>query len=575
MLAALLVVASGCGLACQSVPVPRNVLLVSIDALRADHVGVYGHQSGTTPFIDSLAADGAVFTRAYVPLPATDPSHTSLLTSLHPLEHGVLANATKIPDGIATLPEVLRSHGFFTMGAVAVTHLRSKYGFARGFDVFADGWDANESGNDAHRRDADSVNADVLRMIDAYARQRGQQPFFLFIHYFDVHAPYQWREAGSGAPKPDLSGLYDSGVRYVDRHLREVYERLEARGLTKNLLTIISADHGEQLGEHGYSGGHADIYQETVRIPLVVHGPGVRASTIPRPVSNVDVAVTILSRLGLSFPAPVSGRDLFASGRSAAPEPRPLVILGYPTYTRSLELIDGSQAFLRNLDYIYQDVVVEYEPDRSSSDDARGTRRIEPLVATKEEALFPVRIPTESEKLQELFVTVDVRLGRPECQAEVGIGLAPRFEYLEKPISFRGAIRVHYPATTRDHTFIRVRPGDCVEESSYRLQRFEEYDREHRKLEGAFNTVGTSLWRHLLTARKKAKDDELYDLRADAGMEHNLIHEPGRQEDANRLRALLGKEFFELARHGGEDATSTGQYSNEELELLKSLGYIQ
>lgn len=560
-------------LGCEQRGRPRDVLVVSIDTLRSDHVGAYGYPRETTPFIDSLAERGTTFAKAFVPMPATDPSHASLFTGLHPLEHGVLANAMSLSEGPATLAEVLRDNGFFTMGAVAVAHLRREYGFDRGFEVYADEWDPEAPGNDADRRDAAEVNRDALRMVDAYARQRPHQPFFLFVHYFDVHAPYRHSKESSGAPDDDLVARYDAGVRYVDEHLGRVYRHLQSRGLADNLLTVVTSDHGEQLGEHGYEGGHADIYRETVQVPLVFHGRGVERSTISRLVSNVDVPVTILSRIGLSFPSSVSGRDQMPAGFLRSPRARPLLILGYPTYTRSVELIDGDSAFVRNLDYIYREVVVEHEPERVSPGRKSGFRRAQPSSSSIEEAFFPVPLPAETQELLELVVTVDAHLESPECRAELAIELAPRARYLERGVPFQGALRVHYPASTRDRTAVKISPGDCVDGVVFRFQGFEEWSRDRSRAETASTRIETELWRYLLTKRKMAPGDELYDLAADAAMERNLIDEPGARSDVERLRSLLEQEFFGLSRRGPVQGPAA--YSEEDLELLRSLGYVQ
>jgi hypothetical protein len=172
---------------------PRpNVVLVSIDTLRADHLGVYGYPRATSPFIDAVGARGAVFDDVVTPMPATDPSHAAMLTGLHPLRTGLLSNAMPLPPGFETVAEAFRRGDYATIGATGVYHLSQRYGFDRGFERFSG------IADDAIRRSADSVNADVLHMVDDYVASRSNQPLFLFVHYFDVHAPYAGHPKAGG-----------------------------------------------------------------------------------------------------------------------------------------------------------------------------------------------------------------------------------------------------------------------------------------------------------------------------------------------------------------------------------------
>src|SRR5262245_18288087 len=216
-------------LGCSQGPGRPNVLLVSVDALRADHVGAYGYARSTTPFLDRLARDGQRFERTYVPLPATAPSHASLLTSLHPAQHGVVANTMTLPEQAETLAEVLKGHGYATLGAVAVFYLKARYGFGQGFDAFSDSWDPRAHGNSRERRSAEDVNASLATQLASYAKQKRGRPLFLFVHYYDVHAPY--REGGRGG----VVEAYDAGVRHVDEQLEALYARLKELGLADDL----------------------------------------------------------------------------------------------------------------------------------------------------------------------------------------------------------------------------------------------------------------------------------------------------------------------------------------------------
>lgn len=203
----------------------------------------------TTPFLDALAARGQLVTNALVPLPATGPSHASYLTALHPLQHSVLANAMVLPESALTMAEALRARGYLTMGAVGAFPLGRRYGFAQGFDVFSDEWPLVPPLDTKKRRGAPSVNEAVFRMLESYRSQRGGQPLFLFVHYFDLHGPYGahlgYELPGRAEPpasvrshRRPLAGLidrYDSAVRFVDEHIARLYGRLEDPQMIRNL----------------------------------------------------------------------------------------------------------------------------------------------------------------------------------------------------------------------------------------------------------------------------------------------------------------------------------------------------
>ena len=377
LLAGLAALAIGLAAACVRSPARPSILLVSVDALRADNLGAYGYPRSTTPFLDSLAARGQVFTNVYVPLPATAPSHATLLTSLHPAQHGVLANTIALPEQAETLAEALKANGYITLGAVATFYLKARYGFGQGFDGFSDEWNARARGNTHERRSAADVNASVASLLSSHVPHGADRPVFLFVHYYDVHAPYAKRpryavpepvtrtpSQGDDAAAREMVAAYDSGVRTVDEHIRELYAQLEAAGVARNLLVCVTSDHGEQLGEHGYAGGHADIYRETVRGPLIVQGPGVPRERIDRPTSSMDVAVSILARLGLRFGGPAAPAAELGGAlpwnEPAIPH-RPFLVLGYPGHTESLALIQDDQWYIRNLDGLYKEALLESE----------------------------------------------------------------------------------------------------------------------------------------------------------------------------------------------------------------------
>ncbi len=581
-----LLVAQACGHSTQR----PNILLVSIDALRADHVGAYGYRRQTTPFLDQLASKGTRFTNAFVPLPATDPSHASLFTSLHPLQHGVLANAVVLPDHVETLAEVLHSNGYFTIGAVAVTHMKRRYGFQKGFDVFSDEWNEDEFWNSPHYRVAPSVNDSVLSMIDSYVRQKPEKPFFAFVHYFDVHSPYNKHDQfGIAEPVPsnpripthgesrDLVERYDSEIRFVDEHIRQLYMHLQRAGLTDNLLIVVLADHGEQLGEHGYSGGHADIYRETIRIPLIFSGTGIENGIHEEHVSSMDVSSSLLSLLGLSFSKPVLGRDVLHEDKypwtrwTKRQSPRQLLVLGYPQYTRSAAIIEGDRWYIRNLDYAYKFMFTEQIEDSQTELDS------EKLVEARtiHDGNYLVRLPSPVTRLVPVYVAAEIYPKLEPCRAQVKVHLEPGLTYRSQPFDVERPVRVHYPASLTDTTSLSISPPDCVDKVVYKLNEFAEISHYKQRLNRTHNTEVTDLWQNLLTSRKAARGDELYDLSNDPDMLVNLAGLAEYEEEVRDLRAKINQQWATYSR-SAEGSRAVGvEYTEEEIELLRSLGYVR
>ncbi len=174
---------------CKKEEVKPNILLVTIDTLRSDHLGCYGYPLETSPFIDQLAQQGVVYKNTVTPLPLTDGSHASILTSLHPLTHQVLKNATALDMRIETIAEVLKKNGYYTIGAVAVYHLSGKYKFAQGFDSFSDRWDKGIDRQQNWQRFADSVNQSLFIQINEYLEKHKNKPLFIWVHYYDIIRP--------------------------------------------------------------------------------------------------------------------------------------------------------------------------------------------------------------------------------------------------------------------------------------------------------------------------------------------------------------------------------------------------
>ena len=272
---------------------PPDILLISIDTLRADHLGCYGH-SRKTPAIDRLANEGLVFENAMSTAPLTLPSHASLLTGLTPPVHGVRTNAEyRLPDEFDTIAEKLSREGYQTGAFIGGRPLASAGGLAQGFDVYDD--DMTERSVDGAKliqhseRFANEVfdlAADWLRRTDP------KRPVFCFVHLYDPHAPGAQALPGESLPS------YDGEIAFVDRSFDAFQKKLRGDRWA-NLVTIITSDHGEGLGEHREETHAVFVYESTLRIPLLIHGlPGETARRIENTVGLIDVAPTVLEIAG-------------------------------------------------------------------------------------------------------------------------------------------------------------------------------------------------------------------------------------------------------------------------------------
>jgi arylsulfatase A-like enzyme/tetratricopeptide (TPR) repeat protein len=295
----------------------QNVLLITLDTTRADHLGCYGYAEARTPYLDALAREGVRFDRAYAPVPLTLPSHVSLLSGLYPVAHGVRNNGHDLGPGIVTLAQVLKDRGFATAAFVSSFSVDSRFGLDRGFDVYDDTFEAAQplKGANAERR-AESTFARFSRWLAGVGPAR----FFAWVHYYDPHLPYDppspYREGAADRP-------YDGEIAYMDRYVGAVREALEERGLLDKTLIVVAGDHGEGLGDKVERGHGIFLYEETLRVPLLFHGRNVfpRPRVVESAVRLIDVAPTVLELLGLGPEAEnMQGQSLvpWIRGRSSA-----------------------------------------------------------------------------------------------------------------------------------------------------------------------------------------------------------------------------------------------------------------
>lgn len=288
-----------------------NVLLVTIDTLRRDRVGAYGGARGLTPAIDALAASGVRYTRAYSHAPMTLPAHASLLTGRLPVHHGLRNNSSyRLGDDVPTLATLLKGQGYRTGAFVGAFVLDARFGLNRGFDVYDDRVPADRGA--ARFAFPERPGAAVVQSAgDWILGADSTTPWLAWVHLFDPHAPY-------AAPAEFASGRipYDGEVAYADAMVGRLVDRLRAAGLLARTLVVVTADHGESLGEHGEATHGLFAYDATIAVPLVIAGPGATASVSAAPVGHVDVLPTVLAGLGLP---PADGLD----GRSLIDAPPP------------------------------------------------------------------------------------------------------------------------------------------------------------------------------------------------------------------------------------------------------------
>lgn len=349
---------------------PTNVILISIDTLRADHLGCYGYDANTSPNIDSFAKKNILFENCFVHEPHTLSSHMSMLSGLYPVTHGLRAN-NALATSIMTLPQVLKQQGFETLGVVVkCTWLNEKYGFARGFDTYIE----------------EDFNAEYQnQVIEKQLKKLKGNGFFAFLHYYDVHS--DWSKLPYDSPEPynkmfypnyeggftggngkvsaskylkhvnklkvkikedDLkyiNALYDGGIAYTDNHIGRLFEMLKKMDIYDSSLIIITSDHGEEFQEHGLT-LHANpfYHEELVHVPLIVKLPysGGNPKTINNLVETVDITPTILDLLKTQNAPVMQGDSLL----KIIDDPNALWkdhVFGFSSYDRYRAFVRGRQ----------------------------------------------------------------------------------------------------------------------------------------------------------------------------------------------------------------------------------------
>lgn len=317
-------------------PAPPSIVLVDVDTLSARHLGTYGYARPTSPNIDAFAREAVRFEWAFSQAPNTPPSQTSILTGLYPSTHGMIQDDDRVPQEATTLAEALQARGFRTAAFVDGGYMAAAFGHDQGFDVY----------DDFQHTGLAAIGPAVERWLD----EEAAEPFFLLIHTYDAHWPYDppepyrsmflegleppspgfeptgevletLRRARGALPPNDLEyarARYDGGIRYVDAWFGGFLARLRERGLLDRAVVALISDHGEEFQEHG-SVGHDRLYATVTRIPLLLRLPGgTGARTVPQIVESIDLMPTLLELTGTPSPRGVQGRSLLPLLRGTA-----------------------------------------------------------------------------------------------------------------------------------------------------------------------------------------------------------------------------------------------------------------
>ncbi|MEZ4235010.1 MAG: sulfatase-like hydrolase/transferase [Myxococcota bacterium] len=287
-----------------------SVLLVTVDSLRADHVGAYGDAEALTPTLDRLAASGTTFLRAYTSTPQTIPGHATLMTGKYPPSHGVRDDGDfSLGDEQVTLAERFRAAGYTTIAIASSFTTRRRWGLDQGFQIYTEPGTPGRSGSHVDERAADEAVDDALREL---AQAPLDKPVFLWVHLFDPHAPYdpppQWTAMFPSSP-------YDGEVAFVDDELGRLLVSWEMRFGVESSIVAVTAPHGESLGEDDEETSGYLLHDATLRVPLIVRGPGMApGQRVSDPVGLVDVAPTLLDLAHLSQHRGMQGDDLRDGG---------------------------------------------------------------------------------------------------------------------------------------------------------------------------------------------------------------------------------------------------------------------
>ncbi|MBI4881753.1 MAG: sulfatase [Planctomycetes bacterium] len=305
-------------------PQARNLLLITIDTLRADRLGIYGYAVATSPSLDALAREAVVFDNAQAQSSWTLPSLASVMTSLYPSTHGCVRYDSVLDPSFPTLGEMVQEAGFLTAAVTNHVFLSGRHGMNQGFAHFDDELVVNEgvvNGRGTFQRLNDAITSDLISDKGiAWLRQIKEedsgQRWMLWLHYFDPHRNYRVHDGfKSGFDLSTPSGRYDSEIAFTDHHVGRVLDELQELGLADDTAVVFAADHGEEFGEHGFQDHGWTLFREALRVPFMVRAPGIQPGRVGEVVRLVDVLPTALDLLGLPLPPVNEGTSLLQAMR--------------------------------------------------------------------------------------------------------------------------------------------------------------------------------------------------------------------------------------------------------------------
>ena len=376
--------------------ITKNVIIIVVDCLRADHLGCYGYARNVSPFLDSIASSGVRFENCIAPSSWTIPSVVSLFTGVYPQQHGMNKRRTIMPEGLATLQEIMSKQGMMTAAFIPNPSLASLSGHAKGFDHYFDyyvqqtfkeyvasrlfflnavlhfkndlfypypvehrgarWWSVGFPPFDHEKRSAERVTNDVLRWIQTY----DDKPFYAYVHYMDVHCPYDtfWYPLYNSQLYPSQNlkekriNIYDGRIVYVDQQIKRIWEELRRLNLSDNTLLIVTADHGEELYDHEGTGHCTTLYEELIRVPLILFNPSLSqmGQRLEQQVQLIDLPVTVLDFLGLRVPEQMKGKSLLPLIGDTPPLTEPAYALSYTTRGRkNLKTKEGRELWKKRI----------------------------------------------------------------------------------------------------------------------------------------------------------------------------------------------------------------------------------
>jgi arylsulfatase A-like enzyme/Tfp pilus assembly protein PilF len=309
-----------------------NILLITIDTLRADHIGAYGYPTALTPSLDALARRGLRFDNAATMTPLTLPAHSSLMTGTFPAYHGVRDNAGFVlSHDHTTLADALRARGYRTGGFVAAFVLDHRWGLDKGFDLYSDHFDRSKYAPDVGLDEVQRPGHEVVDEAIGWLNQDIARPFLAWVHLYEPHAPYTAPQAIRARFPPTTIGGYDAEIATADQQVGRLLNALAAQNRLDRTIVAVLGDHGEGLGEHQEQEHGFFVYESTIRIPLIVAGPGLPSGAIHDQVRIVDVMPTLLDLATIDIPPAAQGRSLLPLARG---ERMPLPAVSETWYPR-------------------------------------------------------------------------------------------------------------------------------------------------------------------------------------------------------------------------------------------------